>query len=105
MKGPPCSTPEKSHTKGHLGECPPWQTLLTKEQPDLPAAEFSIQQGDRLPLAPGGTRQGGSLGRPGTRAHHSKATTLPHPKDCPKLADQQQCAPIHHMVILVINQQ
>ena len=52
LKGPPCSAPWKSHTKGHLGECPLWQTLLTKEQPDLPTAEFSIQQSAGL-AAPG----------------------------------------------------
>ena len=65
LKGLPCSTPGKSHTNGSLRRVPAWGSLLTKEQPDLPAAEFSIQRGGRLPMVPGRPRQGGSLGRPG----------------------------------------
>ena len=85
MKGPPCSTPGKSHTKGHLGECPPWQTLLTKEQPDLPAAEFSIQQGARL--APVQTRRDGSRGQPGATAHHEAVTDRAKEADADDMED------------------
>ena len=68
LKGPPCSTPGKSQTNGSLRRVPAWGSLLTREQPDLPAAEFSIQRGGRLPMVPGRPRQGGSLGRPGNVA-------------------------------------